>query len=37
MTALLERFSGMSYGAVRGRRLPSGLLYGFRSLPLVFS
>jgi cytochrome P450 len=37
ITALLERFGGVSYGAVRGRRLPSGLLYGFRSLPLVFS
>ena len=37
MDALLARFSGVRPGAERARRLPSGLLYGFRSLPLVFS
>jgi cytochrome P450 len=37
MKALIERFDTIAYGEVRGRRLPSGLLYGFRSLPLVLS
>ena len=34
--ALLAKFSSVRRGEQRGRRLPSGLLYGFRSLPLVF-
>jgi cytochrome P450 len=37
MSALLERFAGVRHGAERGRRLPSGILYGFRTLPLVFT
>jgi cytochrome P450 len=36
LAALLARFSDVRYGSERGRRLPSGLLYGFRNLPLVF-
>jgi cytochrome P450 len=37
MDALLAKFSGVRAGQERARRLPSGLLYGFRSLPLVFT
>jgi cytochrome P450 len=37
MSALLERFDDVRHGSERGRRLPSGLLYGFRTLPLVFT
>jgi len=37
MTALLRRFDDVTLGSERGRRLPSALLYGFRSLPLVFT
>lgn len=37
INALLARFDDVRFGQERGRRLPSGLLYGFRSLPLVFS
>jgi cytochrome P450 len=36
MRALLDRFESIARGAQRGRRLPGGLLYGFRSLPTVF-
>lgn len=36
MAALLERFDGVAYGQERGRRLPGGMLHGFRSLPVVF-
>jgi cytochrome P450 len=36
MTALVERFASVAPGAVRGQRLPTGLLFGFRSLPVVF-
>lgn len=35
MAALLERFDRIAPGSERGRRLPGGLLFGFRSLPLV--
>ena len=30
------RFETVRPGAEPGKRLPGGLLYGFRSLPLVF-
>jgi hypothetical protein len=36
MSALLERFETVARGAERGHRLPGGLLFGFRSLPVVF-
>ncbi len=36
MTALTARFETIAPGSERGTRLPDGLLYGFRSLPLVF-
>jgi len=36
MVALVARFDSIARGATRGRRLPGGLLYGFRSLPVVF-
>jgi cytochrome P450 len=36
MRALLARFERVEPGGERGRRLPSGVLFGFRSLPLVF-
>ncbi|MFI5307673.1 MAG: cytochrome P450 [Polyangiales bacterium] len=36
MSALLERFDRVEPGQERPRRLPSGVLFGFRSLPLVF-
>jgi cytochrome P450 len=37
MKALLARFEHVRPGEGRARRLPSGVLFGFRSLPLVFS
>jgi cytochrome P450 len=36
MTALVGRFGCIARGAGRGQRLPGGLLFGFRSLPVVF-
>ena len=36
MAALLARFEHVAHGETRARRLPSGTLFGFRSLPLVF-
>ncbi len=36
MRALTARFASIAPGAERGHRLPGGLLFGFRSLPLVF-
>ncbi len=36
MSAVLARFEGVGLGQERARRLPSGVLAGFRSLPLVF-
>ncbi|HXQ11387.1 MAG TPA: cytochrome P450 [Caulobacteraceae bacterium] len=36
MSALVERFSLIGRGQDRGKRLPGGLLFGFRSLPVVF-
>ena len=36
MAALFARFTSVRLGAERVRRLPSGVLFGFRSLPLVF-
>ena len=36
MGALIDRFATISPGAEPGRRLPGGLLYGFRELPVVF-
>jgi len=36
MQALVARFESMARGAERGHRLPGGLLFGFRSLPVVF-
>ncbi|MBL6936822.1 MAG: cytochrome P450 [Alphaproteobacteria bacterium] len=37
MTALVARFASLAPGAERGQRLAGGgLLYGFRSLPVVF-
>jgi cytochrome P450 len=36
MNALVDRFESIARGSQPGRRLPSGLLFGFRSLPLVF-
>jgi cytochrome P450 len=36
MRALLARFEHVRPGEGRVRRLPSGVLFGFRSLPLVF-
>lgn len=35
MTALVARFASIAPGAQRGHRLPGGLLFGFRSLPVV--
>ena len=37
MSALVSRFESIARGAERGRRLPGGLLYGFRTLPIVFN
>lgn len=36
MSALVARFASIAHGAERGDRLPGGLLYGFRALPVVF-
>ncbi len=36
MRALVGRFESIARGAERGRRLPGGLLYGFRTPPIVF-
>lgn len=36
MRALLSRFTSVSHGGGPAARVPSVLLYGFRSLPLVF-
>ena len=36
MGALVARFSSIERGAERGKRLPGGMLFGFRSLPVVF-
>jgi hypothetical protein len=36
MSALLARFERVGLGEGRIRRLPSGVLFGFRALPLVF-
>ena len=36
MTALVARFERLAPGAEPGQRLPAGLLFGFRSLPVVF-
>ena len=36
MTALVARFPSIAPGAARGQRLAGGLLFGFRSLPVVF-
>ncbi|HEY3797316.1 MAG TPA: cytochrome P450 [Caulobacteraceae bacterium] len=36
MGALVARFSAVRLGEAPGQRLPGGLLYGFRALPLVF-
>jgi cytochrome P450 len=36
MNALLARFERVELGQERAHRLPSGVLFGFRSLPLVF-
>jgi cytochrome P450 len=37
MQALLARFAAIERGSEQGRRLAGGLLFGFRSLPVVFS
>ena len=36
MDALVERFATLARGRTPGERIPRGMLYGFRSLPLVF-
>jgi cytochrome P450 len=36
MSALVARFERLELGSEPGRRLPGGLLFGFRSLPVVF-
>jgi cytochrome P450 len=36
MTALVERFETIAPGSGAGKRLPLGILFGFRELPLVF-
>ncbi|HXQ16089.1 MAG TPA: cytochrome P450 [Caulobacteraceae bacterium] len=36
MSALVARFSSIRLGETKGQRLAGGLLYGFRSLPVVF-
>ena len=36
MEALVARFAAVRPGRSAGQRLPGGLLYGFRSLPVVF-
>lgn len=37
MEGLLARFESIAPGSRPGQRLPSGLLYGFRTLPLILS
>jgi cytochrome P450 len=37
MTALLARFERLARGAAPGVRLGAGILFGFRSLPVVLS
>jgi cytochrome P450 len=37
MSALVERFASIARGRGPGKRLPGGLLFGFRSLPVVFA
>jgi cytochrome P450 len=36
MGALVARFETIAPGADRGKRLPTGILFGFRELPVVF-
>ncbi len=36
MGALVSRFESIARGAQRGQRLPGRLLYGFRTLPIIF-
>jgi cytochrome P450 len=36
MSALVARFETLTHGAERPHRVPGGLLFGFRSLPVVF-
>jgi cytochrome P450 len=36
MGALVARFASIERGAERGKRLPGGMLFGFRLLPVVF-
>jgi cytochrome P450 len=36
MHALVARFGSIARGEANGQRLPGGLLFGFRSLPVVF-
>jgi cytochrome P450 len=36
MQALVARFASIAKGEGKGQRLPGGLLFGFRSLPVVF-
>lgn len=36
MTALVSRFASLGPGETRGKRLPGGILFGFRELPVVF-
>jgi cytochrome P450 len=37
MAALLDRFERIAFGQERPHRLPSGVLFGFRSLHVVFA
>ncbi|MFI4934093.1 MAG: cytochrome P450 [Caulobacterales bacterium] len=37
MTALVARFAAVAPGSRPGKRLPAGILFGFRALPVVFS
>jgi cytochrome P450 len=37
MQALVGRFASIAPGEGKGQRLPGGLLFGFRSLPVVFA
>jgi cytochrome P450 len=36
MDALVERFATLARGRAPGRRTGPGVLFGFRSLPMVF-
>jgi cytochrome P450 len=36
MTALVDRFEILERGAERGQRIPGGVFFGYRSLPVVF-